>query len=70
MITKWAPTARWGWSWSEGRYIGVEVEGTDSAVKHCKGTLKASNLADLRKLLINRGLSVYEARRITIEKRR
>lgn len=69
-ITKCAPTARWGWSYSEGRYLGVEVEGTTAAGKPCKGTLKALDLAQLKQRLVSRGYPRTEAIRLTIEPRR
>jgi hypothetical protein len=68
-ITKCAPTARWQWSYEDGRYLGIEVEGTDTKGHARKGTLKAQDLATLRRRLTERGLSRADATRITIETR-
>lgn len=68
-ITKWAPTAKWGWSYADGRYLGIEVEGVTAAGKPCKGTLKADDLHTLKRWLVERGVPFAEARRITIERK-
>jgi hypothetical protein len=67
MITRCAPTAKWQWSYATGRYLGIEVEATTKQGRAVKGTLKADNLAELRVLLVKRGVSRAEAIRVTIE---
>lgn len=67
-ITSCAPTARWGWSYEDGRYLGIEVEATDSKGQQRKGTLKAANLAELRQRLVSRGIPRTEAIRITVQR--
>lgn len=52
--TKWAATAKWGWSYADGRYLGIEVEGTTASGKPTKGTLKADNLNTLKRWLVER----------------
>lgn len=68
-IIKCAPTARWGWSYSDGRYLGIEVEGTTASGRAVKGTLKADGLERLKTRLVQRGLPAAEVRRIVIERR-
>lgn len=68
-ITRCSPTARWGWSYATGHYLGIEVEAVTASGRSVKGTVKARNLADLRARLLARGLSRSEATRITIETR-
>lgn len=65
-----APIARWLRDYSYGRCIGIEVEGTTANGRAVKGTLRAENLAALKKLLIARGIPRSVAIGITIEARR
>ena len=69
-ITKCAPTARWLFDYSYGRCVGIEAEGTTASGQAVKGTLRAENLAALKKLLIARGVPRSRAIGITIEARR
>ena len=68
-ITSCAPTAKYGWSYDCGRYVGVYVEGTTASGKPCQGVLKADNLHDLKKMLVARGIPKSEARRLTVERK-
>lgn len=68
-ITSCAPTARWGWSYEDGRYLGIEVEAVDAKGQHRKGTLKAIDLAALKARLISRGIPRTEAIKIRVEHR-
>lgn len=68
-ITSCAPTARYGWSYDCGRWVGVYVEGTTAQGKPCQGILKADNLQALKKMLLARGVSKSEVRRLTVERK-